>query len=178
MPGEKQRPNFIFIHARGIRIISIRTTEGGDIVDEINIHVNNYETQRKQTAQLEMAQIQGRQLDKISPIGFEKLIDEIFTAMGYTVKRTKITGDQEVDLLCTGKEREIVVVQCKRYQAKVSSSIVRDFYGTILHEKASRGYLVTTGRFSSPAIDWAKGKPIELVDRDKLAFMLERFLPN
>jgi hypothetical protein len=32
------------------------------------------------------------------------------------------------------------------------------------HEKADRGILVTTGTFSYPAQNWAKGKPLRLIN--------------
>ena len=89
--------------------------------------------------------------------------------MGYSVVETANTGDEGIDLICTKKDtNETIVVQCKRYQGKVGSPIIRDFYGSLIHSKASKGYIVTTGQFTSDAISWAEGKPIEFIDREKL----------
>ena len=52
-------------------------------------------------------------------------------------------------------------------RAWVGEPVVRDFYGTTLHEKADRGILVTTGTFRNAAREWAKGKPLALEDGEE-----------
>jgi len=46
--------------------------------------------------------------------------------------------------------------------------VVRDLYGTMLHEEASHAFLVTTGAISSAAYAWTEGKPMTLVDGEGL----------
>jgi len=41
---------------------------------------------------------------------------------------------------------------------------VRDLYGTVVNEGANRGILVTTSSYGPDAYDFAKDKPISLVD--------------
>ena len=45
---------------------------------------------------------------------------------------------------------------------------MRDLYGTMFHNDANNGYLVTTGTISSEAREWAAGKPLTLIDGDDL----------
>jgi restriction system protein len=50
----------------------------------------------------------------------------------------------------------------------VGEPVVRDLYGTLLHEEAQGAYLITTGTFTKKAQDWAAGKPIVLYDGEAL----------
>jgi restriction system protein len=52
-------------------------------------------------------------------------------------------------------------------------SLVREFYGVMVSEKAARGIFVTTGIFTPEAITFARGKPLELVDGPALARLVE-----
>lgn len=49
----------------------------------------------------------------------------------------------------------------------------RDLFGTMLNEGASMGILVTTSGYGSAAFEFAKGKPIELLDGSNLLFLLK-----
>ena len=57
----------------------------------------------------------------------------------------------------------------------VGEPIVRDLYGTLVHENADYGWLVTTGGISRRAREWANGKPIELWDGQKLVELARRY---
>jgi len=114
---------------------------------------------------VEAAQKPGDLLD-ISPAQFENMTVELFQLAGHHAKRTGSTGDHGVDVVVTTSRGEKWVVQCKRWRGYVGEPVVREFYGTMQHEKADRGILVTTGKFSQPALEWAKGKPIALMDGD------------
>lgn len=56
------------------------------------------------------------------------------------------------------------IIQCKRYTAPVAVGIIRDLFGVVTAERASKGVLVTNSRFTREAKDFAAGKPIELVN--------------
>ena len=102
-------------------------------------------------------------LQNLSPSAFEQLVKEVFDGLGYRATVTGRSGDEGVDLVLEkGNERSIT--QCKRYKGQVGQSVIREFYGTVVHEKADRGYVVTTGTFSLPAQAWAQGKNLVLVD--------------
>src|SRR5262249_58128508 len=66
------------------------------------------------------------------------------------------------------------VLQAKRYTRPVDVAAVRDLYGTVVNEGANRGILVTTSSFGPDAYDFAKDKPISLVDGPNLIAMLRK----
>jgi len=108
----------------------------------------------------------------LDPVDFEHLVGKVFSALGYDVTVTKRSGDGGVDLeLRRGDERSIA--QCKRYRGTVGQPDLRDFFGTLVHENATRGYFVTSGQFSLAASTWAQGKPLSLVDGVDLVAALE-----
>ena len=111
---------------------------------------------------------------QLSPREFEDMITELYQRAGHKAKRTGATGDHGVDVVVEAKNGEKWVVQCKRHRGTVGEPIVRDFYGVVQHEKADKGIIFTTGRYSTPAQQWAKGKPIALYDGNKLVELWSR----
>jgi restriction system protein len=56
------------------------------------------------------------------------------------------------------------VVQAKRYKNTVRVSAVRNLYGTVQNEGASKGILITTSGYGKAAFDFASGKPLDVLD--------------
>lgn len=100
---------------------------------------------------------------------FEDLLGEAYRRLGYKVEESLGGGaDGGVDLVL-GRGGEVVLVQCKRWKTRpVPVQTVRELYGVLHDRGASAAKLVATTRFTSEAIAFAKGKPIELVDQDSL----------
>jgi restriction system protein len=48
-------------------------------------------------------------------------------------------------------------------------SLIREFYGVTVAERAARGVFVTTGTYTPDAVAFARGKPLDLVDGPALA---------
>ena len=67
-----------------------------------------------------------------------------------------------------------IVIQAKRYTGVVGVSAVRDLWGTISHEGAMKGILVTTSEYGPDAYEFARGKPITLLNGGKLLHLLEK----
>lgn len=103
-------------------------------------------------------------LNRMDPRAFEELVAETFRTLGYQAQRTGQTGDRGIDVEVFTKKGERWIVQCKRYRNPVGVGIVRELYGTLIGEKASRAVLVTSADITPPAELWAKGKPIQLID--------------
>jgi len=106
---------------------------------------------------------------------FEQLVGEAFRLKGYSVTETGGGGaDGGVDLTLT-REGEKFLVQCKQWKAfKVGVEVVRELYGLMAATGATGGFVVTSGRFTQPAIDFAAGRNIELVDGPRLKAMIEQ----
>ena len=64
------------------------------------------------------------------------------------------------------------MIQAKRYKHTVGVSAVRDLFGTVQNEGASKGILVTTSGYGSAWYDFANNKPLELLDGSNLLYLL------
>lgn len=112
---------------------------------------------------------------------FEHLVREVFekefAARGGEVRVTQSSSDGGVDAVAfdpdpiTGGK---IVIQAKRYTRTVGVAAVRDLYGTMQHEQASRGILVTTADYGPDAHKFSSGKPITLMTGANLLHLLGR----
>ncbi len=113
----------------------------------------------------------------LNPYEFENLVANLFNNLGYETKLTRSHKDGGVDAIVfdtrpvTGGK---LVVQAKRYRHAVGVSAVRDLYGTMVHEGANKGILVTTSGYGPDAFQFCKDKPIELIDGGGLLYLLEQ----
>lgn len=105
------------------------------------------------------------QIIGLTPSEFEEYVAErLFAQRGYHVENMRDTKDGGIDVLVTDRFGQKAVVQCKRYRGTVGAAVVRELYGTMIHEGATYAYLVTSGAISDDARRWAMGKPMELID--------------
>lgn len=114
-------------------------------------------------------------LMELTPTEFEGLITNLFATMGLDTRPTRPSRDGGVDCVAFDPRPVFggkVVIQAKRYKNTVGVSAVRDLFGTVQNEGASKGILVTTSGYGKAAFDFAKGKPLELLDGANLLYML------
>jgi len=105
---------------------------------------------------------------------FERLVSEAYRRRGYLADVVgSSSGDGGIDLRLTG-HGEKVLVQCKQWKAyKVGVTTVRELLGVVVSEKANRGIVVTSGRFTQEATMFARQNPqIVLVDGPELAELI------
>jgi restriction system protein len=112
---------------------------------------------------------------------FEHLVRELFekefASSGGEVRVTQASRDQGVDAVAFDPDPirgGKFVIQAKRYNMVVPVSAVRDLYGTMMNEGANRGILVTTSYFGRDSREFAKDKPITLIDGENLVFMFQK----
>lgn len=113
----------------------------------------------------------------LNPFEFETLVSNLFTKIGFVTKQTRTTRDNGVDAVAFDPRPILggkVVIQAKRYKNVVGVSAVRDLYGTMINEGANKGILVTTSHYGPDAYEFAKDKPIELIDGGGLLYLLEQ----
>ncbi len=111
----------------------------------------------------------------LTPSEFEALVSNLFSQMGLDTKLTRSSRDGGVDAVAFDNRPVLggkVVIQAKRYRDTVGVSAVRDLYGTMLNEGASKGILVCTSGYGTEAFNFAKDKPIELIDGGGLLYLL------
>lgn len=112
---------------------------------------------------------------------FEQLVRDIFEVEfakhGGEVKVTQASRDGGVDAvvfdpdpLRGGK----IILQAKRYTNTVPVSAVRDLYGTVINEGANTGILITTSDYGPDSYEFAKDKPLKLLNGGHLLGLMEK----
>lgn len=150
-----------------------------DLVPVVPILTLNREDERFVESKLIGEKINGTNLATMNWEEFEHLVRElfekVFTEKGIEIKTTRSSKDGGVDAVMfdsdpiTGGK---FIVQAKRYTNLVGVSAVRDLYGTIMNEGATKGILVTTSDYGPDSYEFAKNKPISLLNGSNLLSML------
>jgi len=125
--------------------------------------------------------INGTNLASMDWEDFEHLIREIFekefAINGSEIKITQASRDGGVDAVMFDPDPirgGKYIIQAKRYTNVVGVSAVRDLYGTLMNEGAVKGILVTTANYGADSYDFAKDKPITLINGSNLLHMLQK----
>jgi restriction system protein len=117
-------------------------------------------------------------LMELTPTEFEALIQNLFIKMGLEARQTRPSRDGGVDCVAWDPRPIFggkVVIQAKRYKNTVGVSAVRDLFGTLQNEGASKGILVTTSGYGQASFDFAQNKPIELIAGSNLLYLLAEY---
>jgi len=87
---------------------------------------------------------------------FEEIVAEIWKGFGYAVELTKRTRDGGRDVVAVRSQYvdERYLIECKRpvSDRKIDVRTIRELYGVTAHERATKGILATTSRFSPDAL--------------------------
>jgi len=108
---------------------------------------------------------------------FENLASNLFNKMGLVTELTQASRDGGVDAIAFDNRPILggkVIIQAKRYKNTVHVSAVRDLYGTMMNEGASKGIIVTTSGYGPDSYKFAKDKPLELIDGGGLLYLLDQ----
>jgi restriction system protein len=114
-----------------------------------------------------------RTLDEMSWQEFELLVGEAFRLKGFSVKELGGNGpDGGVDLVLH-KNGQKHLVQCKQWKTYVVGvDVARQIFGVMAAQGAASCYVVTSGRFTQAAMQFAKGQKITLIDGRMLMDMI------
>ena len=117
-----------------------------------------------------------------SPQFFERLVVELLVTMGYGGSRKDAgkaigqSGDGGIDGIINEDKLglDVIYIQAKRWEAAVGSKEVRDFVGSLVGQKANKGILITTSRFTRDTVDYVRtiGHKVILIDGDTLAQLM------
>ncbi|UPV73950.1 restriction endonuclease [Halorussus limi] len=116
-------------------------------------------------------------LDDLSGFEFEDVMEDVFRNLGYeNVRQAERTADEGRDILMeevVDGTRRGIVVECK-HTGSVGRPVVQKLHSAIAtfeFDGPKRGMVVTTGRFTDPAVEYAERLqrnddpyPIELLD--------------
>jgi hypothetical protein len=110
---------------------------------------------------------------------FEHLLAEHYRAQGYRVEhhtpiKSLKTLAAGVDLRLT-RGKESVILQCKHWDAlEVEVQEVNELLSVMLNEAATKGILVTRGRFSTEALSIQRRQPrLQLMDGEMLRVLIK-----
>ncbi|MFB7285457.1 restriction endonuclease [Actinacidiphila glaucinigra] len=110
---------------------------------------------------------------KLTAGEFEQAVADLMTTSGATGTRiVGGSGDLGADVIGYTRSGRKIVAQCKRYGPKkpVGSPDVQRFVGTAVpHHHADIAVLVTTSRFTAPALRYASEHNVLTVDGAQLA---------
>jgi len=116
---------------------------------------------------------------------FEKLVIDLLVSMGYGGSRIDAgqaigkSGDEGIDGIIKEDKLglDVVYVQAKRWQNPVGRPVVQAFAGSLEGQRARKGILITTSRFTEEALEYVKKieKKIVLIDGKKLAELMIDF---
>lgn len=112
---------------------------------------------------------------------FEHLVRELFemefARNGGEVRVTQASRDGGVDAIVFDPDPlrgGKIVIQAKRYTNTVGVSAVRDLYGTVINEGANSGILITTSDYGHDSYEFAKDKPLKLLNGGHLLALLHK----
>jgi restriction system protein len=119
----------------------------------------------------------------LAEIGWEEfehlvrgLFSKLFGSDSSDVRVTQASSDGGIDAIAFDEDPirgGKFVIQAKRYTKVVPVSAVRDLYGTMISEGATKGILVTTAHYGRDSQSFVKDKPITLIDGSNLVYLLE-----
>jgi restriction system protein len=103
----------------------------------------------------------------LTPKEFEAFIENLFAKMGFDTQLFRASGDGGID--CVAYDPHPItggkfIVQAKLYTKTVQPTHVRDLWGTVQHEGATKGIMITTSGYGPDSYKFAGGKPINLID--------------
>ena len=101
---------------------------------------------------------------------FEEALAQMFRKNGYLATVCAPGGDGGIDIILN-KENDITLVQCKAHKNPVGPSVARDFYGTLIHNNATKGLVASLSGFTSGFYEFIKDKPISIITLDDIIKM-------
>lgn len=114
-------------------------------------------------------------LDQLEWRRFEMLVQALFQAEGLIASRIRAGADGGIDLtLRESLDGPVTaIVQCKAWKTyTVGVKPVRELFGVMHAEGVPRAYFFTSGHFTSEARAFVEGKPLDLINSNKLLFRL------
>ncbi|MFI6447777.1 restriction endonuclease [Kitasatospora sp. NPDC050543] len=117
---------------------------------------------------------------RMNPYDFERLVRELFEAMGYETWRTQGSRDDGVDAVATLADptgSTIFAIQAKRSKNVVPVNTVRAMSGVMQDKDAGYGIVVTTSWFGKDSYDFAhRNGRLRLIDGRNLKALLTEHL--
>lgn len=119
-------------------------------------------------------------IDSISWRDLEHLVERLYKAMGYSTVLTPCTRDGGRDVIASKEEKGAkiqILVQVTRPHSPVRVGAVRQVQGVVATERASKGVILTTSRFTKDALELEKKDArLELIARKDFIRLMNSYL--
>lgn len=161
-----------------------------EIVHAWITHVDGVETQTPQELiefgyqkiRNDLAQDILMSIKDCSPRFFERLVVELLLKMGYGGSRIDAgeaigqSGDGGIDGIIKEDKLglDVIYLQAKRWEGVVGSKEIRNFVGSLVGKKATKGVFITTSSFTNDALDYIEtvNHKVVLIDGEKLTQLM------
>ncbi|MET4722471.1 restriction system protein [Bradyrhizobium japonicum] len=111
---------------------------------------------------------------------FERVVERLYSRMGYSTKLTPRQKDGGFDVLALKEEigrRAKVHIECKKWEGNVGVPILRGLLGVVHDSKATNGVCVTTSDLTGAAKKFVERNPqLDFVSGEKLVQLLNEYL--
>lgn len=135
-------------------------------LNEYKIRLNKYNEEQEKLKKKFWYSLSGHE--------FEHEVAKLFIQFGFRVEVTK--GSDDKGVVNIWDKNKYIVVQCKAHKKKLSPTISRELYGTMIFHNASEAYLVTLEGVSDKSKEFILDKPIKVFDVDNLVLMQEEMI--
>ena len=120
-------------------------------------------------------------IDSIKALGwkeFEELVAEAYRRQDFRVIENGFGPDGGVDVKLI-KGNQTTLVQCKQLSSKyVGVAVIREMFGVMTAESASKVVIICCGGFTRDALSFAENKPIELIGGAELLNIVKEIQNN
>lgn len=117
-------------------------------------------------------------LMELKPKEFEAFIQNLFAKMGLDTQLFQASGDGGIDCMAYDPDPikgGKIAIQAKLYNRTVAPTHVRDLWGTVQHEGATKGILITTSGYGPDSYKFIAGKPLNLIDGTGLLALCHQY---
>lgn len=114
-----------------------------------------------------------KRIDKMKGDEFENFVKYCYETLGFSVEKTKKSGDQGIDLIIKKHFRK-TGIQLKRYSGAVGNFAVQEVVAGKKYYKLDRVCVLTNSVFTKSAKELAKANGVELLDRNDLKKLIEK----
>ncbi|UGT44536.1 restriction endonuclease [Nocardia yamanashiensis] len=102
-----------------------------------------------------------------TPTEFEEFVHNLFAKIGFETKLFGPSAGGGVDCVAYDTRPMVggkYIVQAKLFTKTVRPTHVRDLWGTVNHEGATKGIMITTSGYGPDSYNFANGKRLDLID--------------
>jgi restriction system protein len=95
-------------------------------------------------------------LDDMSWFEFQQFVAHLFEKLGYGKCKKILKGNDSGRDIILSSTAGLTVIECKHYsRGSIGRPVVQKLHSAVISARAKQGFLVTTGRFSAKATEYA-----------------------